>query len=339
MACRNGRSEVKTNHMNWLGTTQMVAGRFSVVVPSFQQGEFLERTLRSILDQDDKDVEIIVQDGGSTDQSLSILHRYADRVRWESKSDGGQTAAINEGFQKSSGEYLCYLNSDDMLYPGALGEVREFFAARPEAMVVYGFGDFIDDQNRLIAPYPVEPWDYARLRETCFICQPACFFRRLVLERFGPFDQALRYAMDYEYWLRVGAAEGFHFLPRKLAGSRCHARAKTFGQAATSHRETLSVLRRYHHGRIPPQWIIAYARHCGEERLRENDVLPWRWTKFAFSYWFKLFNLAPRVTPRGLGMLVRKLGPPYPSARRRAQDQIGYFKLGLLGDRHDTASR
>lgn len=276
-------------------------GRFSVIVPSFQQGRFLERTLQSILSQDYADVEVIVQDGGSTDESTGILKRHEPRVRWESKPDGGQAAAINEGLRKAGGEYLCYLNSDDVYRPGTLRRVQEFFVAHPEAGVVYGLADFIDEQDQPIGPYPVEPWNYARLLETCFICQPACFWRRSALERHGPFDESLRYSMDYDYWLRAGAAMPFHLLPVKLAASRYHGSAKTFGHSRAAHRETISVLQRYHGGRIPPRWIIAYARHCGEDRLREGGAAPVRWTKFALSYWIHLFRLWPRVTPGGRG--------------------------------------
>jgi glycosyltransferase involved in cell wall biosynthesis len=311
-------------------TTTVVAGRFSIIVPSFQQGNFLERTLQSILGQQGVDVEIIVQDGGSTDQSVSILKQYADRVRWESRADGGQTAALNEGFQKASGEYVGYLNSDDVLYSGALREVREFFKTHPGAMAAYGLADFIDDGDRTIGAYPVEPWNYERLLDTCFICQPACFFRRAVLDRFGLFDPALHYAMDYEYWLRVGSGEPFHFLPRKLAATRHHESAKTFSKSREAHYETMAVLQRYHHGRIPPRWIIAYARHCAEGRLGEGGVLPLRWLKFASAYWFNLLVLAPKVTPHGLQTLLRKLGPPYPSACQRLQDPLGYFRESLL---------
>jgi glycosyltransferase involved in cell wall biosynthesis len=312
-------------------------GRFSVVVPSFQQGEFLERTVRSILDQHDADVEIIVQDGGSTDQSVEILKRYADRVRWESKTDGGQTAAINEGLRKATGEFLCYLNSDDVLSPGALRRVRDCFAAHPTTQVVYGLADFIDEQDQVIAPFPTRDWDYSQLLQTNYICQTACFWRQAVVERFGLFDEGLHFTMDYEYWLRVGGSVPFHFLQEKLAAARCHMGAKTFDQAAASHRETISVLRRYHSGRIPPRWITAYARRCGEDRLREGGPGPWRWMKFATSYWIHLLLLAPKVTPGGAGMLLRKLGPPYSSACGKMRDPMAYFKMCMLSEQGDAA--
>jgi len=317
--------------MNWLGSTQVVTGRVSVIVPSFQQGEFLERTLRSVLDQDYGDVEILVQDGGSTDESVDILKRYDGRLRWESKPDNGQSAAINEGMRKATGEFLCYLNSDDVMCAGALRRVGSFFAAHHDADVVYGRADFIDETDRVLGAYPVEEWNYTRLLETCFICQPACCWRRSVMERYGPFDESLRYAMDYEYWLRVGATTPFHLLPEQLARSRCHARAKTFDQASAVLRTTLAILQRYQNGRIPPRWIIAYARDCAEQQLRKGGAGPVRWTRFALSYWRNLQALAPKVTAGGTAMLLRKLGPPYPSACRKMQDPLSYLKMGFVG--------
>ena len=316
----------------------MVPGRFSVILPSFQQGEFLERTLQSILNQDCGNLEIIVQDGGSTDRSVEILKRYAGRIRWESKRDNGQSAAINEGMRKATGEFLCYLNSDDVFRAGALRRVRDFFALHPEAEIVYGRANFIDEQDEVIGSYPVEPWNYARLLETCFICQPACFWRRSVFERFGAFDETLHYAMDYEYWLRVGATTTFHFLPETLAASRCHPRAKTFDRSSAVLRTTLSILQRYRNGRIPPRWIIAYARDRGESRLREGGPLALRWTKFAASYWTNLLRLAPKVTPQGGQALMRKLGPPYPSACRRVRDPLCYLKMSLRTEEQDSAA-
>jgi len=323
--------------MSWVSSTQAVAGRFSVVVPSFQQGEFLERTLRSILDQDYADVEIIVQDGGSTDQSVEILKRYGDRLRWESKRDNGQSAAINEAMCKATGEFLCYLNSDDIFCAGALRRVADFFASHREADIVYGLADFIDERDKVLGAYPTEGWDYTRLLETCFICQPTCFWRRSFMERSGPFDESLHYAMDYEYWLRVGATTPFYLLPEKLAQSRCHARAKAFGQASATLRTTVAVLQRYHNGRIPPRWIIGYARDCAEQQLHKGGATPVRWTRFALSYWRALQVMAPKVTAGGAAVLLRKLGPPYPSARRKAHSPLSDLKRGLITADQDVS--
>ena len=294
--------------------------QISVIVPSRQQGAFLERTLTSIFEQHDPAIEIIVQDGGSTDQSLEILQQYRDRLRWESRPDNGQAAAINTGMRHATGAILGYLNSDDVLYPGALRHVRAFFDAHPAAQVVYGLADFMDADDAVIGPYPVQPWDYARLHETCFISQPACFWRRSLWERAGPLDESLQYTMDYEYWLRVGAITAFHFLPVKLAGTRCHSLAKTFQQRRAVHAETLTMLRRYHAGRVPPCWIARYARYSAAETLGGGLAGLRLRLRFAADYWRHLFALAPQVIPGRGHELLGKLIPPFAAMQRQRRD-------------------
>ncbi|HUI08003.1 MAG TPA: glycosyltransferase family 2 protein [Verrucomicrobiae bacterium] len=304
-------------------------GRFSVIVPTLQQARFLGRTLQSIFAQDDADVEIIVQDGGSTDGTTEILQQYVGRLRWESRPDDGQTAAINAGLRKATGEYLCYLNSDDVFYPDALRKVHGYFVAHPEADVIYGMADFIDEQDRLIGPFPIQPWNYADLLETNFVSQPACFWRRSVYDRFGAFDETLHYTMDYEYWLRVGASTPFHFLAERLAASRCHLSTKTFGQGLRSHTEIVALLQRYNDGRVPPRAIASYARHRAGVQLGQGYGPLVERSRFAASYWYHLARLAPKVTRGGGRLLLQRIVPPYSSARRRTEDPAGYLKADL----------
>ncbi|HWW63050.1 MAG TPA: glycosyltransferase family 2 protein, partial [Thermoanaerobaculia bacterium] len=206
----------------------------SIVTPSFQQGRFIERTLESVARQDEGTlrgrIEHIVMDGGSTDGTLHVLERWRNRLSFSSGPDSGQTAAINAGMALARGEILGYLNSDDIYYTGAIAAAVAAFDENPAADVVYGDADHIDADDRVIAPYPTEEWSLERLKLVCFLCQPAVFFRRRVLERFGPFDPRLHHCMDYEYWLRLGrgGARFMHF-PVKLAASRLHAATKTLG--------------------------------------------------------------------------------------------------------------
>lgn len=314
-----------------------VPGRFTIVVPSFQQGTFLERTLQSILNQDYPAREILVRDGGSTDESVSILKRFESRVRWHSERDNGQAAAINAGFREATGEYFCFLNSDDVLHPGTLRRVHEYFAGHPDALVVYGHADYIGEDDQPLAPYPVAPWDYNRLLEECFICQPACFWRRAVWEQFGPLDESLHHALDYEYWLRIGKTVPFHFLPVKLAASRVHRQAKSFRRALNGHAETIAVLQRYRQGRIPPRWIVSYARQCGMEQLRTVGPRWWRAMKLALSYWAILLRLGVKVSPRGHRFLLGKLYPPYASACQELADPITYLIADLTRNQRTTS--
>jgi hypothetical protein len=125
--------------------------------------------------------------------------------------------------------------------------------------VVYGMADHIDLEDRAFEPYPTEEWDFQRLQETCFICQPALFFRRSVVERHGLLDEGLNYCMDYEYWLRLGKANvRFAHLPRKLAGSRLYADNKTLGARRKVHREINDMMKSLF-GRVPDRWLANYA--------------------------------------------------------------------------------
>ena len=222
--------------------------KFSIVIPSFQQAEFLRATLESVLRQDYPDREILIRDGGSTDGSVDILRELGagGAFRWISEPDGGQAAAINAGLREATGDICAYLNSDDVYYPGTLSRVAEYFAAHPECLVLYGNADHLHRDGTWMESYPVEQWDYGRLQHVCFLCQPAVFWRRSVMERFGLFDPALHFAMDYEYWLKIGKPLAFHHLTGPpLAGSRLHGETKTMSQRVPAHAEYLQVVLRH----------------------------------------------------------------------------------------------
>lgn len=237
--------------------------RVSIVTPSLQQGQFIERTLRSVWRQNcgrlAGAIEHIVMDGGSTDGTVAILEQWRDRISFSTGRDGGQSAAINAGLAKAGGEILAYLNSDDVYYDGAIAAAVAAFDADPSVDVVYGEGDFIDCDDRFIDRYPTEAWSVERLKLLCFLCQPAVFFRRSVLEQFGPFDAKLHYCMDYEYWLRLAARGArFAYIPVKLAASRIHPATKTLTSPLSAHIETNDMLNE-RLGTVPDNWLSNYA--------------------------------------------------------------------------------
>jgi glycosyltransferase involved in cell wall biosynthesis len=238
----------------------------SIVTPSYNQVAFIERTIRSVLDQRVEGLEYMVVDGGSNDGTVEILERYADRLCYRSEPDQGQADAVNRGIALTSGDLIGWLNSDDIYYPTAVRTVRDYFAAHPDVDVVYGNADHIDQQDRVLHPYDCEPWDPQRLREVCFLCQPAVFFRRRIVERYGMLDQTLHYCMDYEYWLRL-ADHGarFAYLPSRLAGSRMYAWNKTMGQRLAVHAEINRMLR-HRLGSVPARWLSNYAHVVLEQR-------------------------------------------------------------------------
>ena len=244
--------------------------KVSIVTPSFNQAPFIARTIESVLSQDWKSLDYIVCDGDSTDGTQAILAKYGGRIAWVSEKDDGQADAVNKGIRATDGNIIGWLNSDDIYYPGAVRAVVEYFSKHPEVDVVYGMADHIDVDDRAYESYPTEPWNFARLQEICFLCQPAVFFRRSVVERHGLLDMSLRFCMDHEYWLRLGAAGvRFGYLEQKLAGSRMYPENKTFGARLKVHAETNNMFRKRFH-QVPDRWIFAYAHVWVEEHVKQS---------------------------------------------------------------------
>jgi glycosyltransferase involved in cell wall biosynthesis len=252
----------------------------SLVTPSLNQGKFIRSTIESVLAQDYPAIEYFVQDGGSTDGTLEVLKEYADRVPFVSEKDRGQADAINRGLGRTTGEVLGYLNSDDVLLPGALRAVGEVFASDPDLLFVFGRARYIDEEGKPLAPYLTRPDAIECLSDACFIAQPAAFFRRSVWNELGTFDESLHHTMDYDYWLRFGARYGpsrARYIDRELAGARMHADAKTVAGWSRALEEIMDLVKR-RTGYVSLWWCVAKADHEVDGRSQATDPhpVPWR---------------------------------------------------------------
>lgn len=202
----------------------------SIITPSYNQAQYLEETIRSVLTQDYPRVEYIVIDGGSTDGSLDIIKKYADRISyWVSEKDKGQTDALNKGFAASHGSILAWLNSDDTYKPGAIRAAVEYLSRHPQVGMVYGDLDFIDENGKVVGKFPAAQTDLKRLRKGyVHIPQPAAFFRAEHWKKVAPLDDTFYFAMDYDLWVRLARVTELQYLPGETwANFRLHAGGKT----------------------------------------------------------------------------------------------------------------
>ena len=197
-----------------------MGNKISVITPSFNQGQYIKQTIESIWQQEgDFIIEHIIADGGSKDETVKVIKELKSNLdsgkykinckgielNWWSKKDNGQAAAINEGLKKATGDIVCWLNSDDFYEPGTLKKVFEFFKNHNDVDFIYGDMNFTDINGEVIkkCDYLID-FNFWRLQNSCYICQPSTFWRKKVISDVGLLNENYHYAFDYEYWLRIG---------------------------------------------------------------------------------------------------------------------------------------
>ena len=242
--------------------------KISLITPSYNQASFIEQTIESVLNQDYPNLEYIIMDGGSTDGTLDVLRRYEGRLIWKSEEDKGQSDAINKGLRLAGGEIVGYINSDDLCEKGALKKVGESFRENPRATWVCGKCRIIDENNREFRRaitgfknFWLKRYGYSRLLAINFISQPAVYWRRELLDDIGYLNCDLDYALDYEYWVRIGKKFEPMIIDEYLASFRIHARTKGTTGFMKQFREELDVARRHSPHLLPV--LLHYLTYAG----------------------------------------------------------------------------
>ncbi len=210
----------------------------SIVTPSYNQADYLETAIRSVLGQDYPNLEYLVIDGGSTDGSVKIIERFADSLaHWTSEPDQGQAQAINKGLRMAKGELVGWLNSDDVYLPGAIQGAVQAAQAHPDVGMVYADGKMVDSQLRLLDPHRYRALSSLDLLSFEVLLQPTVFMRRNALEAVGLLDESYHLILDHELWVRISGKYPLHHVPSFWALERTHPQAKTIHQAAEFVRE------------------------------------------------------------------------------------------------------
>lgn len=228
--------------------------KISIITPSFDQVQFIEQTILSVLTQEYPNLEYIIVDGGSTDGTTGILKKYISEISWISERDEGQAEAINKGLMMASGEIVGFLNADDLYTPGALRCVGESFVDYSEARWLVGRCKIIDtagmEIRKSISSYK-NFWLRAKIPYSIyvlnFISQPATFWRRSLIERVGLLNQHLNYALDYDYWLRFYLHGSPLLINDDLACFRWHSGSKSGSTCCAQFEEQYQVARQYTH--------------------------------------------------------------------------------------------
>ncbi len=305
----------------------------TVVTPSYNQAAFVEQTIRSVLEQDHRELEYFVIDGGSTDGSVDVIKCYADRLTgWESEKDNGQAEAINKGMKQAHGEIVAWLNSDDTFLPGAITGAVQAFASHPQAALVYGDTRAVDGKNRMLN---ISHYRQLSLEDLlCFeiIGQPAVFMRRSAYEAAGGLDTSYHFMLDHQLWIKLAQQGEMVHVDQLWASARYHPGAKNRAQATGFASEAFRLL----------EWVeaqpeLAPALKRVERRARASvqrvntrylldDGQPWP----ALQAWVRAFLIHPPTALRRMNLLgsallnLLGLGAVREAVLRRRQRRLSH---------------
>lgn len=253
--------------------------RVTIVTPSYNQRAFLEETLCSVLSQGYPNLEYFVIDGGSSDGSVELIKKYERHIAyWISEKDRGQSHAINKGFRRSSGAILGWLNSDDVMKPGALFAIADALRSHAEPAWLIGASELIDERSRPLRIQRVSRIDEAFFfawSDDVWIPQQSTFWNRVMWEQVGPVREDLTYAMDVALWLKMFELASPLLIPHVLSGYRFHGDCKTMSHLLDSRREVIALLQAYRRRH-------ADFRNAGKalEASQSDEILQWAYRSY-----------------------------------------------------------
>ena len=325
--------------MTQTSTTPLV----SIITPSFNQAEYIEQTLLSVLQQDYAPIEYIVIDGCSTDGSIGVIEKYSDRLAyWVSEPDQGQVDAINKGLRRATGEIVAWINSDDMYVAGAIRLAVAALQAHPEVGMVYGDGIMVDGNNNLLDLHTYRTYDVLDL--LCFdvLLQPTVFMRHEVLDKVGLLSDQYHMVLDHDLWIRIASEGPILHTPSFWAVERTHEKAKTVAMTGTFVEEASELIRRAEESPVLGDLISANDRKVrssyhafaarrmidgGEHRKATSEIFNAFITdpRIGLRYWYK----AVQASLSAVGLESIFLG--YRNTRRRLQHRDRHMVMTERG--------
>src|SRR3990172_3394185 len=284
--------------------------KVSIVTPSFNQAAFLEQTMRSVLDQGYPDLEYLLVDGASTDDSQEIIDKYSELLAWwVSEPDSGQAEAINKGLIKASGDIVAWLNSDDIYLPGAIQKAVAVFEKYPETGLLYGDVLAIDEHGGTTNQLKYKDLSLSDLAAFHVIGQPSVFMRRSVLEQAGYLDESYHFLLDHHLWLRMAQLAKIQHIPVMLSGARFHPGAKNVSHAAEFGKEAFRILD-WMETQPGLKVILESDRNrirAGAHRLSAFYLLDGGDAPASLREYYRCFRLDPRTAFRGWKHLLSAL--------------------------------